>query len=128
MYKFANGHTKESVLKALYAGNNGNCATATSDFDGSPTCVYKTYGGNKCAIGCFIPEGHRGQSHSGSVTSLLAQYSDLVQYMPFAEAAPLLEFQKAHDSYRHFILNGEHKPDVREALKAWLEQNVEGCK
>lgn len=41
------------------------------------TCQYLTANGSKCAVGVHIPDGHPGQTFSGSTRSLIERYPDL---------------------------------------------------
>ncbi len=49
-----------------------------NSFTDSETCLYLDGDGNKCAIGCYIPDGHDGQEYRGGVQELLTQFPDLV--------------------------------------------------
>jgi hypothetical protein len=93
MYKLANGWTKEKVIAQVKKFNNGT--KAVNDFK---LCIYKAKDGNRCAIGCFIPEEHKeALNFQGSVGSLLNRYPNLKPYMPFANLDALEDFQRAHD-------------------------------
>lgn len=60
-------------------------------------CLYLDYDGNKCVIGCFIPDGHSGQDSLYDVHNLLEYYPDLRDKMPSQDMAKLEDFQKVHD-------------------------------
>ena len=60
-------------------------------------CEYKTDKGLKCAIGCFIPEGHEGALSLGGVKELLREHVDLKEYMPHENVELLRDWQYFHD-------------------------------
>lgn len=110
-YTCSNGYTKATIIAKIRLGNNG---TRAVDNGG---CVYLTDGGNKCGIGCFIPDGHAAQGITCSVKDLLRTYPDLLAYMPLAELEGLQEMQRAHDS----CLDA----DPRDVLEDWINDNVQ---
>lgn len=89
---YANGWTKETVLAQVQAKNNGTRATSDTG-----ECKYETGTGNRCAIGCFIPAGHRGLDSGGGVVFLLSDYPELREHMPFNQLSDLQRLQSAHD-------------------------------
>lgn len=48
---------------------------------GRTMCMYLTPDGNKCAIGCLIPDGHPGQSQEGTVHDLFKAHPDLAEML-----------------------------------------------
>ena len=117
MHQTINGWTKEKMIETIYAGNKGKCAVIRNHFE-QIVCSYLTEDGNKCAVGCFIPDGHIAQTRTTTAGALLADYPDLVHFMPL-EIAGLIVMQKTHDQFRA----GEKDP--RPAIKLWIENNVE---
>jgi len=109
MYECINGYTKESMINKIYEGNNGERA-----HDGT-ACCYLTQNGNKCAVGCFIPDGHRGQSFRGDVLKLLRGCPDLEEFMPLNQYG-LLSLQGVHDI--------TSIADPRPLLIEWINENV----
>ena len=61
-------------------------------------CQYLTCDGEKCAIGLFIPEGHRAQESNKDIKHLLEEYPELLEYMPSKNINDLLAFQWEHDA------------------------------
>ena len=82
----------EEVWKVLEKEFKGK---AVKD-DGS--CAYKLSDGRKCAIGCFIPEGHEAQRSKHSITYLLNRYPKLLKHMPCIDHKLLRKFQIFHDN------------------------------
>lgn len=91
-HKIINGYTKESMKQKIREGNTGE----VSRKDGA--CFYLKSDGNKCAVGCFIPEGHIGFNCGGDAYNLLDNNADLVYEMPL-NAKGLITMQRLHDSY-----------------------------
>lgn len=94
MIKLINGWTKETVMAQVKKYNNGTKAVVGDSRDES--CVYRSKSGNRCFIGCFIPDGHPGLNVIGSAETLLREYKNLKMCMPFA-SPDLLIFQSVHD-------------------------------
>ncbi len=115
MYKPINGWTKESMIAAIMKNNNGTQAMdETYEY-----CTYKNDAGNRCAVGCFIPEdtSEKVFKHRGSAISLLDKYPDLKVKMPLSGLA-LESLQQIHDK------NGINE-NVRDRMIAWINENVE---
>ena len=110
-FKVQNGWTKTSIKRAIVQGNNGTRATEGNH------CAYLTKDGNKCAVGCFIPDGHPAQNSQGRALMLSSEYPEL--RFPL-EIFGMRLLQMVHDS---------HKPtdakSVREVMLNWIDQNVE---
>lgn len=70
-YKTLNGWTKDKMRQAILRNNNGTRAVGP---DGA--CKYITEDGNRCAVGCFIPDEllEKARQHQGTITEL---YQDL---------------------------------------------------
>lgn len=113
MIKLINGWTKETVMAQVKKYNNGK----QSLDDRSEGCVYLGINGNRCAVGCFIPDGHPAlQSDKGS-SEIISEYPELEKLMPF-ELGDLRKFQYVHDranSYRN----------IHEAIQEFLDTKVE---
>jgi hypothetical protein len=91
MYKLINGWTKEKVMEQVKKYNNNTKAK------NKIACVYLAPNGNRCAIGCFIPDGHPALTATSCAASeLVNEYPDLKTVMPF-RASELDDFQVAHD-------------------------------
>lgn len=115
-HKTINGWTKEKMKAQIRLKNNG-----TRAHDGD-SCKYMTPDGNRCAVGCFIPDDQfsEGLLESTDVTDLLIRYKHLKEYMPLEDRG-LTFMQGEHDSgYDVAEATGLH-----ERLCAWIDQNVE---
>lgn len=112
-YTAINGWTVARMKAAIRAGNNGQPAVEGR----GGQCMYLTARGNRCAVGCFVPDGHPGQKMSGWVRTLLGAYPDLRGLMPLPDDA-MHTLQETHDY--HYKGSG----DVRDALDAWIDANV----
>jgi len=112
-YKVKNGHTKASMIEALLKYNNGERATDA----GKTTCKYETRDGNRCAVGCFIPEDHIGLSFVGVVRGLVQNYPDLKDSMPLGITA-MSKLQRVHDD-----TVGQSK-SLRTRLTGWVNDNT----
>lgn len=120
MYKPINGHTKVSIIKAIEAGNKGKRSMVDN------TCSYlNPITGNKCAVGCFIPDGHPGQKVVSSATGLLNRYPGLKNKMPLPLDA-LNDFQGAHDNARasRVTFNRFTHHNVKVRLAIWINRYV----
>lgn len=113
-FTYAPGWNLEKTMAKIKEGNNGSRAVDFAD-----NCSYKSFG-NKCAIGCFIPEGHVGQGFIGPARELLDSYPDLSDGMPFKSLEALSRFQRTHDTYPD-----ESRRSLHEILESWLRHNVE---
>lgn len=90
-YKLANGWTKATVMEQVKKYNNGSRASSGKE------CVYLATDGNRCAIGCFIPDGSEALASRATVTDILKDYPELVHLMPFDNRQAIVAFQAAHD-------------------------------
>src|ERR1700677_3554187 len=116
MYKLANGWTKEKVLAQVKKYNNGTRAMKPTNVGG---CTYKAENGNRCAVGCFIPDNYDVTAFYfvGGARALIKNYPDLAQYMPFDKPLALVEFQRAHDDC--------FDSDVYVSIEKFLRDRVE---
>ena len=105
-----NGFTKQSMKDLIKKYNNG-----TRSMDAG-ACVYETEDlKNRCAVGCFIPDGHEALKYSGSGGALICEFPDLVNKMPL-DGTGLQEFQDAHDNYE-----GEN---LHRMLFNWIDERI----
>jgi hypothetical protein len=105
MYKLANGWTKEKVMQQIKKYNSGTKAKIPGCFG----CSYQTPYGNRCAIGCFIPDGHPGLKSGSLVNDLLEVYPELKDKMPFRSMRALRAFQITHDSCKGSVYDAVDK-------------------
>jgi len=113
-YQALNGWTKETILLAIAKGNLGVRSIADS------RCAYRGGGGNKCAVGVFIPdEVYSKDCECQTIDYLLEQYPGLHSYMPL-EVDALLSLQAIHD---HAVV-GSKELDPRPVLLDWVKKNV----
>jgi len=113
MIKLINGWTKEKVMEQVKKYNNGRRAMIGS------TCTYLDNEKNRCAVGCFIPDNHKGLYCEAPVKYLLLQHPDLEELMPF-DIIGLTFFQKAHDDIRN-----DYGNIVHETIQRFLDTEVE---
>lgn len=65
-------------------------------------CRYITSSGDRCAIGCLIPDNHPGLNITGSVNTLLQMCPDLKglwDVYGYLDTTFLNDLQKVHDNY-----------------------------
>lgn len=91
MSDFINGWTKEKVIKHIEENFKGRAYDVEKNI-----CEYLTKDGKKCAVGLFIPDGHKGQKFVGDVLNLLGKHENLLLKMPF-DSEHLLTMQRIHD-------------------------------
>ena len=115
MFKTINGWTKNKILKVLKA-RRYNAAAVNEE----GTCAYTTSNGNRCAVGMFIPKGHKGSSVAGNVTDLLEAHPDLKDRLPLSPKA-LSALQRVHDDLSPSNGGG----NAKEAMIEWVQKNVE---
>ncbi len=113
MYKTINGWTKDRMKAQIDKYNNGTKS------ESNQSCVYETERGNRCAVGCFIPDLHDGLRYCGNVDSLVFKYNDLERYMPLPIDA-MKQLQIVHDK---FDTRNGYK-DVKQAMYAWIDSAV----
>lgn len=110
-FQTINGWTKEGMKSAIRAGNNGRPAKQEK------MCCYLTPDGNKCPVGCFIPDGHPSQGEVTNALFLIHEFPDLASIMPLPVLG-LRQMQEVHDSHTD-------ARDVRDVLCEWIDENVE---
>lgn len=126
MYKPINGFTKAKILEVLKARPLNGPAMGHEGIG----CTYLAANGNKCAVGMFIPDGHRGQEYEGFVTGLLGLYPDLKSVMPLVVEG-LATLQMCHDQETGVLdtYGREYTPQFKGNAKAamidWVEKNVQ---
>ena len=96
---------------AIAKGNKGRKAMNNEQ------CQYLTEDGNKCAVGCFIPDGHRAQASLDSALRVVDSFADLEGLMPL-ESIGLYAMQRAHDL-------SPDESDPRPVVYAWIDKHVE---
>lgn len=67
-----------------------------------PACLYLNANGDRCAIGCLIPDGHPGLGFRGAVFQLLDTYPDLRDQLGAkcgADDEFLHGLQRLHDAH-----------------------------
>jgi hypothetical protein len=111
-FKTKNGWTKERMIAQIRKYNDG-----TRALDEFGTCRYQTSSGNRCAVGCFIHDGHEGLRSRRALYGLLADHPDLNDVIPLDYSA-LSKMQSIHD-------DEDGKGDVRDRLESWINKNVE---
>lgn len=99
--KLINGWTKQRVMEQVKKYNNGTKAYSHI----TASCEYLT-DNNRCAVGCFIPDGHEALYTRMRADKLLERYPELSKVMPFSPTN-LIVFQNVHD----FTKNGESTYD-----------------
>jgi hypothetical protein len=92
-----NGWTIPSFRNALLTRNNGT--RCISDDHIEAQCLYYNQGnGNRCGVGCFIPDSFQGVVHNlwASAAALLRRHRQLVDVMPL-QPGGLSALQDLHD-------------------------------
>jgi hypothetical protein len=94
MYQALNGWTKKQIILAIKTGNKGTVSLKYQDFQSQAQgCAYRGFDGNKCIVGCFIPDSLYDPSMEGTT---IEQLSILHDCMPLPIKA-LEELQYMHD-------------------------------
>ena len=124
MFKLANGWTKAKVLAQVKKFNNGTRAMSNqvSSNTGKPYCAYQDRdNGNRCAIGCFIPNTAIGEISDKILGAWdIVRDNHLQDFMPFEGPNALEAFQKAHDD-----CDKMHDGNVYAAIEFFLNTGVE---
>lgn len=115
MYKLINGWTKESVMAQVKKYNNGTKSLVPVT-GSQPQCLYRSSDGNRCAVGCFIPDGHEALNAKMGALILPHNYPELRDYMPFSPNDGLCEFQNAHD-----VRDGNVYDNIQHFLDRYVE-------
>jgi len=116
-----NGWTKATMKAAIRKYNNGTPAVDYND-EGVYSCEYKAKDGNRCAVGCFIPDGHEALQSGEPASSLAADYPDLEKVLPILDADLINSFQLTHDRCR------ESDADLHKTLDNWIDDALEDPK
>ena len=118
--KLINGFTKQSVKDAIlrYVPEEGCMIQETE------TCVYQNFDEDgceqRCAVGAFIPDGHKALPKMCCATELIYDHPDLREHMPLHQD-DLLKMQQKHD-------NAAVSPSVVsvvDELFEWIDENIE---
>ena len=111
-YRPINGYSKQVIKDALAFGTKGR-VSAYRTARGDTVCALRGEAGNKCAIGCFIPDS----LCSPKLEKLTVQdlYIQLFTFMPL-EINAMNALQSVHDS--------ADDENVLDALMLWVEANV----
>jgi hypothetical protein len=118
--KLINGFTKQSVKDAIlrYVPGDGCIIQETE------TCVYQAFDEDgyemRCAVGAFIPDGHKALPKMCSATELIYDHPDLKEHMPL-DVYDLLKMQQVHDtaSVSSAVVS------VVDELFEWIDENIE---
>ncbi len=110
MHKPINGFSKEKIIKVIQMRMLDH-----QSYHGG-YCRYKAPDGNRCAVGVFIPNGHKSESSTLAVDRLLEKYSDLLDKMPLGKVG-MTVLQIVHDQSRNV--------DPRPAIIDWVQKHVE---
>jgi len=118
--KLINGHTKQSVKDAILRYvPEGGCMIQETE-----TCMYQLfddYGCEvRCAVGAFIPDGHKALKAIGSASELIYDHPSLKEHMPL-HVDDLLKMQQVHDtaSVSSAVVS------VVDELFEWIDENIE---
>jgi len=128
-YKLNKGWTKEKVMKAITTGNFGIKSVKSDGI-----CRYKNHDGNKCFVGCFIPNEIYSESMEGMpVNQLLLEYSSIKSHLPFKDVQHpdsmggsqnlLAMFQAVHDSYNPTVYPTSLYAQAESFLNNYFEDN-----
>jgi hypothetical protein len=117
MFKTINGFTKAKMIEMINNRMLDHRAVSRSPNGEVIGCAYRDpKNGNRCAIGCFIPEGHESEKFGNGVASLLVHYPELKNLMPI-QTMGLSNMQRVHDRCEI----GNPKLEVVQ----WIEANVQ---
>lgn len=112
MFTPINGHTKESIKEKLKQEFKGKAYE-------NGTCRYLTDDGKKCAVGCFIPDGHEAQTSVSVAHRMLNKYPELRGVMPL-DTCGIGSFQMHHDGLAEERTPSQHL----ESMLRWVDENV----
>ena len=118
--KLINGFTKQSVKDAILRFvPEGGCIIQETE-----TCVYQAFDEDgcemRCAVGAFIPEGHKALPKMCSATELIYDHPDLREHMPLHQD-DLLKMQQHHDA----AASSSVVVNVVDELFEWIDENIE---
>ena len=95
MHKIINGWTKESMKAAIKKYNKGYPSRTQI----MKSCLYlNPEDGNRCAVGCFIPDDSDALQSFLGAHDVLIIYPELKDIMPLSSVG-LRFFQAIHDRY-----------------------------
>jgi hypothetical protein len=115
-YQPINGWTKAEIINAITQGNQGTRSMRQLDPRRSHVCSYRGVGGNKCAVGIFIPDDlYHEDCERRQAWQLLRDYPGLKEFMPLPVDA-LDWMQDVHDY--------SYESDPRPALIDWVMDYV----
>ena len=126
MFKCINGFTKTKMIEMIILGNNGTQSMG----NGTTNCAYRGRNGNKCPVGCFIPDELYHTALEGrDIGSIYSDYPEIQACMPLNQHG-MFSLQSIHDRYgRTYDIDGENLEygglTVREAVVNWIKKNVE---
>lgn len=96
------GLTKAEMKAVISRENNGKQSCKVHQYSGGSkqtVCLYRDATGNKCAIGCFIPDAeYKKIFEVRNVQELLEIHPHLMQFMPITDTVGLMDFQHIHDT------------------------------
>jgi hypothetical protein len=116
MYKLINGWTKETVMAQVKKYNDGTRSIVL--WDDKEQCSYEDERGNRCAVGCFIPDMHKALMDIKCASDTVANHQDLWKLVPF-DGDTLDVFQRTHDR-----ADKTHDGDVYRAIQEFLDARV----
>jgi hypothetical protein len=121
MYKLINGWTKETVMAQVKKYNDGTKSVRpiSNKSTSRVICLYENKDGNRCAIGCFIPDKHPALKQVLPAYCIAEEYPGLRELMPF-DMGVLNSFQRIHDR-----ADQTHNGDVYGAVQEFLDTRVE---
>jgi hypothetical protein len=119
-FKTINGWTKAEMIEAVkkYMLKHQSVETYAGDVPGMTfTCLYQAPDGNRCAVGCFIPDGHIALKMREGIHLLLPLVPDLKRKLPLNREG-LMELQAVHDKINDPTIN------PRPRVLKWIRDNV----
>lgn len=111
-----NGWTRARIIEKLRE-KMPERGQALDEFSG--VCVFRDERGNACALGAFIPDGHKALMGNGSPYMILNVYSDLADIFPLRSTALQL-LQNTHDTARC----ERYTPQPVDLCVQWVLDNV----
>lgn len=124
-YKLAPGWTRERMIQTIQNGNTGRKSLSEFSKEGMAECAYRGVDGNRCAIGCFIPDwAYSPKMESMTVGQLLDVVPELWEHMPLVSMDGLQGMQFVHDKLP-YPTPFSNEQDPRPALEAWILANVD---
>lgn len=118
MYTTQNGWTKERMKQHLLTNmldHRSQDYTSTN----APGCAYRAADGNKCGVGCFIPESKYTAEMEGNNAIHVIDNFGLHQFMPLDKFG-MMQLQKQHDEWEPNSASLDPRPDIIR----WIDENV----